>query len=308
MQAITERLPRVDVEVMRRHLFTLSHDWIQRRTLNSVAPGHWQNTLYDTDDYLAAQLQSWGYIVERQPAPVRAFGRNLTKPLSQQYDTPPAGSPWLTGYTVMGLRPALTRGHDLLVVLAHKDSQSWIASPGANDNAIGTVGVLEVARVLADYQPQHDLMFLWCNEEHTPWNSVVAAETVRDTGWDVLTALNLDGIGVKAPAQAGQMTNVTRYCTPEGDRLADLTAALNIEYGLGLQTTKFYSERTGDDDGSFINAGFPWTVLNIGSLPYGDPNYHAPEDVAELVDVENAAKAVQLTLATLLHVDIQGRP
>jgi Zn-dependent M28 family amino/carboxypeptidase len=192
--------------------------------------------------------------------------------------------------------------------VAHKDSQSWIASPGANDNAIGTCGALEVAMVLSSYQPKHTIRFIFCNEEHTPWTSVTAAEAIKAAGLNVLAVINMDGIGVKPPEQAGHLTNVTRYTTVEGERLADMMAMLNKHHALGLEQSKYRSERPGDDDGSFINAGFPWSVLNIGSMPYGDPNYHLEGDTPEKVDYENAALTVKLTLAAILHLDTYGRP
>jgi hypothetical protein len=118
----------------------------------------------------------------------------------------------------------------------------------------------------------------------------------------------MDGIGVKSLEMAGHLTNVTRYTTPEGERLADLMESLNKRFSIGLEQSKFRSTRPGDDDGSFINAGFPWSVLNIGSMPYADPNYHLETDVAEKVDIDNAKLTVQLTLAAVLYLDTFGRP
>ena len=167
---------------------------------------------------------------------------------------------------------------------------------------------MQLARVLRGYKPNYSIWFIFCNEEHTPWTSVTAAQEIKANGLDVLAAINLDGIGVKPPGQTGQLMNVTRYASEEGQRLADLMANLNERYALGLIQSKFRSERPGDDDGSFINAGFPWSVLNIGSMPYGDPNYHTEGDTADKVDIVNARVTVQLTLAAILHLDTYGRP
>lgn len=144
--------------------------------------------------------------------------------------------------------------------------------------------------------------------DDAPWTSVTAAEDIKSSGMNVLAVFNLDGIGVKSPEQSGHFTNVTRYTTPEGERLADLMASLNMRHSIGLEQSKYRSERPGDDDGSFINAGFPWSVLNIGSMPYGDPNYHTEGDTADKVDVENAELTVRLTLAAILYLDTFGRP
>jgi len=193
-------------------------------------------------------------------------------------------------------------------VIAHKDSQSWIASPGANDNAVGTSAALELADVLKDYKPLHTIRFIFCNEEHTPWTSITAVNGIRSEGKDVLAAINLDGIGGKSAEQAGKLINITRYTTPEGERLADLNSMLNKRFSIGLEQSKFRSDSPGDDDGSFINGGFPWAVLNIGSMPYADPNYHIETDTADKVDYDTTERVVKLTLALILHLDRNGRP
>ena len=47
----------------------------------------------------------------------------------------------------------------------------------------------------------------------------------------------------------------------------------------------------------------PCAVLNIGSFPYADPNYHTPGDIPECVDLGNVRLSTQLCLATVLHLD-----
>jgi hypothetical protein len=299
---------KISQDNIRNAVFYLSKDPLPRRVLNWSLPGHDHSSLEEADVWIMQQLRSSGYAPETDETRVRAFGRDLSKPLSQQYAPPPEGAPWYVARNILAGKQGTEHPEELIIILAHKDSQSWIASPGANDNAIGTCGALELARVLSAYQPKHTVRFIFCNEEHTPWTSVTAAENIRASGLKVLAVINLDGIGVKAPRQAGHLTNVTRYTSAEGERIADLMASLNIRHALGLEQTKYHSESAGDDDGSFINAGFPWSVLNIGSMPYGDPNYHSEGDVAENVDIKNAAVTVQLTLAAILHLDIFGRP
>lgn len=308
MQDVPALLAQVNADLIRQSLYQLSQKPFSRRVLNWSLPCHSLSSLEEADAWIAQQLMGWGYTPEYDQTQVRAFGRDLSKPLAQQYAAPPADALWFTAQNIFAKKQGLVNPEQLIVILAHKDSQSWIASPGANDNAIGTCGALELARVLRGYKPKHSLWFIFCNEEHTPWTSVTAAQAIKVAGLDVLAAINLDGIGVKAPEQAGQLTNVTRYTSTEGERLADLMARLNEGYALGLVQSKYRSERPGDDDGSFINAGFPWAVLNIGSMPYGDPNYHSEGDTADTVDITNAKVTVQLTLAAILHLDAYGRP
>ena len=86
-------------------------------------------------------------------------------------------------------------------------------------------------------------------------------------------------------------------------RLAELMAEVNIRYSIGLDQRTAERPRPGDDDGSFVLAGYPAAVVNIGSFPYGDPNYHAEGDIPETCDIENAAMTVQATLAAVVTID-----
>ena len=80
-------------------------------------------------------------------------------------------------------------------------------------------------------------------------------------------------------------------------------AAVNTRFSVGLEQRAVKRPGPGDDDGSFVKAGYAAAVVNIGSWPYGDPNYHGEGDIPERCDVPNAAQAVQATLAALLTLD-----
>jgi len=295
----------VDPERMSKHLFYLAKDPLPYRKLNLTLPGHQKNTLYEADDYLAGKLEAVGYHVEREGVQVQAFRRDTTKPKNAQYSPPKPEDPWYTAYNLYAEKKGRTHPEKIIVVFAHKDSQSWIDSPGANDNGIGTVGVLEMACVLAQYTPECTIRFLWCNEEHTPWTSKTAAQKAKARGDDIVAVFNTDGIGVKTAEQtaAGKKTNVTAYTKPEGKRLAQLMSEVNDRYAIGLEQRMVERSRPGDDDGSFVLAGYPAAIINIGSWPYGDPEYHAEGDVPERCDIKNAALTVQATLAAVVTLD-----
>jgi hypothetical protein len=288
-------ISEVDTKRMSKHLFYLSKDPLPYRKLNLTLPGREKNTLYEADDYLAGQLEAWGYHVEREGVRVQAFRRDRSKPKHAQYSPPKPEDPWYTAYNLYAEKKGRSHPDKIIMVLAHKDSQSWIDSPGANDNAIGTAGVLEMARVLASCNPECTIRFLFCNEEHTPWTSKTAAQKAKSRGDDIVAIFNMDGIGVKK-------TNVTAYTEPEGEHLAELMAEVNSRYSIGLEQRTVKRSRPGDDDGSFVLAGYPAAIINIGSFPYGDPNYHAEGDKPETCDVENAAMTVRATLAAVMTV------
>ena len=81
--------------------------------------------------------------------------------------------------------------------------------------------------------------------------------------------------------------------------------AINERYEIGLECGVFESERPKDDDGSFIKARLPAAVLNIGSYPYEDPNYHALGDTPDKVDIDHIRRSAQLILAFVVEMDRQ---
>ncbi|MGI8915704.1 MAG: M28 family metallopeptidase [Chloroflexota bacterium] len=305
MDTIKERLTQVSAERLRENLFYLAEEPLPFRKANYSVPGHAQSTLEEADAWIAGQLRASGYVVERHGVPVQAFGFDATKPKQRAYARPVPDAPWYTAYNLYAKKAGSKYPEEIILFLAHKDSQSWVDSPGAYDNAVGTVAVLELARVLAEYPSARSLWFLFCNEEHVPWTSIAAAEQARQRGDNLIAIFNLDGLGAKAndAIAAGHKTNVTAYTTPEGRQLADLMAAVNEEYAIGLLQEAKQRPHPGDDDGSFIKAGYLAAVANIGSFPYADAEYHLESDVPERVDIDNVRMAAQTTLAAVLRLD-----
>ena len=298
-------IEQIDRERMKADVLYLAQDPLPFRKLSYTRQGQVKCSLYEADDYIQGKLESWGYAVEREGVMVQAFRCDTSKPKAHQYSPPHADDPTATAYNLYAERPSAAGSLEIVLLLAHKDSQSWVDSPGANDNAVGTAALLEIARVLSDYEPRRTIRLLFCNEEHRPWTSVTAAENARDRGDRLVAIYNLDGIGRGTPEdrEAGRKTNVTLYTEDEGERFADLMTRVNEDYGLGLVQRKQRRERPGDDDGSFVNAGYRHAVINIGSYPYGDPAYHTEQDVVENVDFENLALGTKLSLAAAIRVD-----
>lgn len=303
--AIPGFLAQIDAARLRRGVFHLAKDPLPYRKVTFTAPGHARHSLDETDAWIQAHLSEWGYAVEREACDVRAFACNPKKPKHHTYDRPPINAPSFTAYNIFAKKIGRRRPGEIILLLAHKDSQSWTDSPGAYDNAVGTVAVLEIARVLAAHASERSIWFLWCNEEHTPWTSIAAAEGCRARGDNLVAIFNVDSIGGKSDEDiaAGRKTNTTLYTTPEGRTLADLMAEVNESYGIGLIQSSWQRERPGDDDGSFVMAGFARAVANIGSFPYADAEYHLAGDTAERVDIANVKMATQATLAAVLRLD-----
>jgi hypothetical protein len=300
---IANLLHHLDISRLQAHLFYLSKDPLPFRKVNFTLPGHHQHTLDETDTFIENCLLAAGYPVEKEACQAQAFRCDRHKPLHHWYSPPMPEDPWYTVHNLSARKTGQKYPHETVVVVSHKDSPSWYESPGAYDNAVGTITNLEIARLLQEVKLERSVWFLFCNEEHWPWTSVTAAQGAWQRKENIVAVFNLDSLGGKdqAAIDAGLKTNVTRYCTPDGKPLAEIMAEVNQAYKIGLQQTAFEWDRTGDDDGSFINAGFPAAVVNLGSFPYADPNYHMEGDIPENVDIENVAMTAQASLAAILH-------
>ena len=308
LDPIPELIRMVNEKNIRSNLFYLSKDPLPYRKLNYTIPGHSRNTLYEADDFLEDKLKSYGYEVEKESAKVQAFSRDISKPKIYQFSPPSPDSPWYIAYNLYAKREGKSYPEEIILVVSHKDSQSWVDSPGAYDNASGTVSSLEISRILANYESKRSIWFLFCNEEHTPWTSIVAANNARSRKDNLIAIFNLDCVGGKSKeeAETGAKTNVTLYTTDEGKKIANLMEEVNSTYKIGLIQRKYKRKAPGDDDGSFIKAGYSAAVANFGSYPYADPNYHSEGDIPELVDIQNVKMVTQATLAAILKIDREG--
>ena len=298
-------LQSVSTERLRRDLFYLSRDPLPFRKANSTRPGQEAHSLAEADDYIRAQLETAGYEVTMTTHRVQAFRCDETKPIHHWYAAPEPDDPWYDVANLEVTRPGHAHPEEIIQLVSHKDSMSWIDSPGACDNAVGTVANLELARILATTDTRRSVRTLFCNEEHTPWTSRFAAEDAAARGDDIIAVLNLDGLGGKSDEDtaAGKRTHVVAYSTDEGRPLAELVASCAARHDIDLETQVAHKKSVNDDDGMFINAGYRRTVMNTGSFPFTDPQYHLPGDVPERVDIANLVSSTQLLLAAILEID-----
>ena len=69
-------------------------------------------------------------------------------------------------------------------------------SPGANDNASGMAGVIEVSRVLSKYKFKNSIIYVGLSgEEQGLYGGIGLAEHAKKNKWDIIGVLNNDMIG-----------------------------------------------------------------------------------------------------------------
>jgi len=168
------------------------------------------------------------------------------------------------------------RPDEIVQLISHKDSMSWIDSPGTRDNCVGLVANLEMARLLAG----------------------------AAAGDEIVAVLNVDSLDGKSDEDTagGKLTHVVAYSTDEEKALAEQVAWCAERHGIDLVPKVVFKEKVNDDDGMYINAGFRRTVMNVGSFPYEDAEYHLVVDVPERVNVENVVRSAQVVLAAAVEI------
>ena len=192
---IRKTIARVDQGNLRRDIFYMSDDPLPCRKVNFTRPGQQVSTLEEADEFIAGRLAAWGYAVEQEPLQVQAVRCDESKPRHHWYSRPEAADPWYVACTLYANKRGASRPDEFIYLLSHKDSSSWIDCPGAYDNAAGTAGNLEIARILADIPTNRSIWFVFCNEEHWPWTSIIAAQNAKQRGDNLVAILYTDGFG-----------------------------------------------------------------------------------------------------------------
>ncbi len=94
-----------------------------------------------------------------------------------------------TYYNVVGVHYGTVRPDDIYILGAHYDSAN---GPGADDNASGTAGMMEAARVLSQYEFEATLIFIGFDREEQYYigSGAYASEHKDD---DILGMISMQG-------------------------------------------------------------------------------------------------------------------
>lgn len=198
-----------------------------------------------------------------------------------------------------------TRGLDggepdgpVVVFSAHYDAVE--KSPGANDNGSGTVGLLELARVLADVPVEVELRFaaVGAEEGGLVGSRFYVSQLSDDERERIVANFNMDMIGTAGEAQTQLFVN-----TLDGDnRVARSARAAREALGLPEEMLRAPYQRGASDHVAFHDAGIPaanfiWREPESAAL---EPWYHQPHDAIENVSPERLRTAMSVVLASSL--------
>lgn len=188
----------------------------------------------------------------------------------------------------------------IFLIGAHLDSINYgsTTAPGADDNASGTAGVLELARLVPLLFPEDPGMevrlALFSGEEQGLHGSKAMAKKMAENGElpRVKAMINLDMIAFD---QGGplEVTLESKAFNQSGlDRMAALAAAYTE---LVVTTT---THAWGSDHVPFLQRGVP-AVLPIEGEYDDNPNDHTGRDLPQTTNPALAREILRLVLATL---------
>lgn len=198
--------------------------------------------------------------------------------------------------SIVADKPGKSRNGGVIMIMAHFDSVGKDFA-GADDNGSGTAVLIEVARVLRDYNNKNTIRFFATNgEESGLYGAEHYAKVLTESGEikRVLMAINMDMVGYNSNGIVELETD-SQY---EG--MAKSFAQLAANY------TKLKSKITigawGSDHVPFIKSGVP-TLLTIEDWSTKTPCYHTACDKPNTINNEYAAEIAKLNLAAIMARD-----
>ena len=218
--------------------------------------------------------------------------------------------------------PGVQTPQEIYILCAHYDSTAGGERPGGDDNASGTAGVLEAARVLTQYRFKSTLRFIAFNAEEDWMRGSQEYVSALPRDANIVGVINLDMIlrpawdgDARQPADLDLETLNVPHCTAWVKTFVD--AAAVYAPSLVIDPNSHYPIRwDAGDQGPFISAGyaaFSATENTAQEIWYGRSNayYHSTQDASDALandpfspsgvtyDYDFAAAVVKATVATL---------
>lgn len=241
---------------------------------------------------LKGRLESMGYTVVDHSFPARG-----------------AASPNLQ-VEIAGSNPVL--GHEIVLVGAHYDS--YQGTPGADDNASGVAGVLELARRFQGHAlPRTLRLVLFVNEEPPSFKtsdmgSRIYAEKARATGDAIVAMLSLESIGyyrtepgsqeypqpfqLVYPTTGDFIALVGNIASRGLARHAVGTFRAHCRFPCeGLAAPESLPGIGWSDHWAFWRVGYP-ALMVTATAPFRNPNYHEATDTPDTLDYDRMSRVI----------------
>ncbi len=190
------------------------------------------------------------------------------------------------------------------VIGGHFDSIVWsdtalarINAPGADDNATGTAGALEAARVLRNVTLEKDVDFAaWGAEEIGLVGSWIYTLQATSQGDDIGGMINMDMTGYMDDPRLDCMI---QYAASPTLWFAELYEAVGRTYVPSL-TVRPTTSSGGSDWYPFAMMGYPSVGAAEDARSHFNPHYHSPTDRIETLSPALYTSITKTSVATLV--------
>lgn len=190
------------------------------------------------------------------------------------------------------------------IICGHYDSYAATNAPGADDNASGTVAVLEACRVMRDYDYERDIRFIaFCGEEQGLYGSAYYAGRARTAHDSILGVFNFDMIGY-VDGSPEDLNLVTKTSNPSCVPFSDFFIACADTYTSLPVSKNLVSDNQNSDHGPFWQNGY-LAFCGIEDFWPTNPHYHTSHDsigagfnsISFCTEVTRAAVAALATIS-----------
>ena len=262
--------------------------------------GRYEN-LQSAARYIEGVLKRYGHAVQSQP--YRVEGREVRNII----------------VTLPGNRLA----DKTIVVGAHYDSVE--GSPGADDNASGVAGVLELTRLFSGQAVSKTIKLIAFVNEEAPYflrwqmGSQHYVRRAREQNEEIEAMMSLEMIGYYTDRKHSQYYPLgLRFFYPDTGNFIGVVGHLKflgvyrkIKNALQKHSSVPVESLAGvgwipgvdlSDHASFWREGYP-AVMITDTAFYRNPNYHAPSDTYETLNYQRMAEVVKGLYHTLISLD-----
>jgi len=208
----------------------------------------------------------------------------------------------------------------LLVIGAHYDSFGM--TPGADDNASGVAGLIELAQLLAHHPPQRPVELVAYTLEEPPYfsteqmGSSFHARMLSEAGREVSLMLSLEMIGWFSDADGSQaypLPGLGLIYPDRGNFIAiigrfndwsharKVKAAMAGASDLPVRSMNTLTQIPGidlSDHRNYWDEGYPALMITDTAF-YRNPHYHEADDTPDKLDYQRMAQAVQGVFAVV---------
>jgi hypothetical protein len=213
----------------------------------------------------------------------------------------------------------------IMVIGAHYDT-AGDHNPGADDNASGVAGLIELAKLLSKEKLQHRVELVAWTLEEPPFfrtenmGSYVHAKSMKAINADITLMISLECIGYFSDAPNSQdypvpglsliYPSVGNFITVVGrsvdsDRARRVKFAMQKATPLAVESINAPSAIQGidfSDQLNYWNEGYTGLMISNSAF-YRNKAYHTADDTADRLDYLRMSQVVQGVRAAILSVD-----